>query len=67
MLRWLHGVFRRQYLPILSVNYIAINKDLDKLPPQLYWIKTKICFDQGYYDIFFDDACYRLSILFCFS
>ena len=67
MLRWLDGVFRSQYLPILSVNYIAINKDLDKLPPQLYWIKTKICFDQGYYDIFFDDTCYRLSILFCFS
>ena len=67
MLRWLDGVFRSQYLPSLRLNYIAINKDLDKLPPQLYWIKTKICFHQGYYDIFFDDTCYRLFILFCFS
>ena len=25
-----------QYLRILSINYVAINKDLEKLPTQLY-------------------------------
>ena len=29
-LRWLDTVFQGQYLPCLSVNYVAINKDLDK-------------------------------------
>ena len=35
-LRWLDTVCQGQYLPILSVNYDAINKDLEKLTPQLY-------------------------------
>ena len=35
-LRWLDTVFQGQYLPNLSVNYVAINKDLEKLTPQLY-------------------------------
>ena len=35
-LRWLDIVFQDQYLPSLSVNYVAINKDLEKLTPQLY-------------------------------
>ena len=35
-LRWLDIVFQGQYLPSLSVNYVAINKDLEKLIPQLY-------------------------------
>ena len=35
-LRWLDTVFQGQYLPSLSVNYVAINKDLEKLTPQLY-------------------------------
>ena len=35
-LRWLDIVFQRQYLPRLSVNYVAISKDLEKLTPQLY-------------------------------
>ena len=35
-LRWLDIVFQSQYLPSLSVNYVAINKDLEKLTPQLY-------------------------------
>ena len=29
-------VFRGQYLPSLSVNYVVIDRDLEKLPPQLY-------------------------------
>ena len=35
-LRWLDTVFQGQHLPSLSINYVAINKDLEKLPPQLY-------------------------------
>ena len=41
-LRWLDGAFQGLYLPILSNNYVAIKKDLEKLPPQLYWINLKI-------------------------
>ena len=33
---WLDTVFYGQYLPGLSINYVGINKDLEKLPPQLY-------------------------------
>ena len=29
-------VFQGQYLPSLYINYLAINKDLAKLLPQLY-------------------------------
>ena len=36
VLRWLDTVFQGQYLPSLSINYFAINKVLEKLPPQLY-------------------------------
>ena len=32
-LRWLDGVFLGQYPPSLSITYVAINKDLEKLPP----------------------------------
>ena len=35
-LRWLDTVFHGQYLPSLSINYVAKNKVLEKLPPQLY-------------------------------
>ena len=36
LLRWLDTVFQGQYLPSLSINYVAINKVLEKLPSQLY-------------------------------
>ena len=36
LLRWLDIVFQGEYLPSLSVNCVAINKDLEKLTPQLY-------------------------------
>ena len=36
LLRWLDTVFQGQYLPSLSINYVGINKVLEKLPPQLY-------------------------------
>ena len=42
-LRWLDTVFQGQHLPSLSINYVAINKDLEKLPPQLDQFKMKIC------------------------
>ena len=35
-LRWLDTVFQGQYLPSLSINYVAKNKVLEKMPPQLY-------------------------------
>ena len=35
-LRWLDTVFQGQYLPSLRIIYVAINKVLEKLPPQLY-------------------------------
>ena len=50
-LRWLDIVFQGQYLPSLSVNCVAINKDLEKLTPQLYQIKKKIGYNQGCNDI----------------
>ena len=28
-------IFKGQYLQSLSINYIAINKDMEKLPPKL--------------------------------
>ena len=46
VLRWLDTVFQDQYLPSLSINYVAKNKVLEQLPPQLYWVKMKICYDQ---------------------
>ena len=47
LLRWLDTLFQGQYLPSLSINYVAINKVLEKFRPQLYQIKMKICYDQG--------------------
>ena len=35
-LRWLDTVFQVQYLSSMSINYVAISKVLEKLPPQLY-------------------------------
>ena len=35
-LSWLDTVFQGQYLPSVSINYVAMNKDLEKLPPKLY-------------------------------
>ena len=32
-LRWLDKGFQGQYLPRLGINYVAINKDLEKLLP----------------------------------
>ena len=39
-LRWLDRVFQGQYLTSFSINYVAINKDLEKSPLQLYWINN---------------------------
>ena len=36
VLRWLDTVFQGQHLLSLSINYVAINKVLKKLTPQLY-------------------------------
>ena len=36
------------YLPSLSINYVAMSKDMEKRLPQLYYIKMKISFDLGF-------------------
>ena len=33
------------YLPSLSINYVAMSKDMGKRLPQLYYIKMKISYD----------------------
>ena len=40
-----------QYCPSLSFNYVSINKDLEKLLPQLYHTNMKTCYEQCYVDI----------------
>ena len=36
------------YLPSLSLNYVAMGKDMGKRLPQLYYIKTKISYYLGF-------------------
>ena len=36
------------YLPSLSINYVAMSKDMGKRLPQLYYVKIKISFDLGF-------------------
>ena len=36
------------YLPSLSMNYVAMIKDMEKRLPQLYYIKMKISYDLGF-------------------
>ena len=40
--------FWRGYLPSLSINYVAMSKDLGRRLPQLYYIKMKISYDLGF-------------------
>ena len=47
-LRWLDWIFWGGYLPSLSINYVAISKDMEKRFPQLYYIKMKISYDLGF-------------------
>ena len=45
VLRWLDWIFWGWYLSSLSINYVAMSKDMEKKLPQLYYIKMKICYD----------------------
>ena len=47
-LRWLDWIFWGGYLPSLSINYVAMSKDMGKRLPQLYYIKMKISYDLGF-------------------
>ena len=47
-LRWLDWIFLRGYLPSLSINYVGMNRDMEKKLPQLYYIKMKISYDLGF-------------------
>ena len=46
-----HKGFQGQHLPRLSINFVVINKDLEKMQTQLYYIKVGFCYDQVYNDI----------------
>ena len=35
-------------LVCLSINYVAMSKDMEKRFPQLYYIKMKISYDLGF-------------------
>ena len=48
LLRWLDWIFLGGYLPSLSINYVAMSKDMGKRLPQLYYIKMKISYDMGF-------------------
>ena len=48
ILRWLDWIFLRGYLPNLSINYVAMSKDIGKRSPQLYYIKMKISYALGF-------------------
>ena len=41
LLKWLDWIFLGGYLPSLSINYVAMSKDMGKRLPQLYYIKMK--------------------------
>ena len=47
-LRWLDWIFLGGYLPSLSINYVAMSKDMKKRLPQLCYIKIKISYDLGF-------------------
>ena len=47
-LRWLDWISWGEYLPSLSINYVAMSKDMEKRFPQLYYIKMKISHDLGF-------------------
>ena len=48
LLRGLDWIFWGGYLPSLSINYVAVNKDMEKRFPQLYYIKMKNSYDLGF-------------------
>ena len=48
ILRWLDWIFLGGYLPTLSINYVAMSKDMGKRLPQLYYIKMKTSYDLGF-------------------
>ena len=47
-LRWLDWIFWGGYLQSLSINYVAMSKDIEKRFPQLFYIKMKISYDLGF-------------------
>ena len=47
--RWLDRIFLGGgYLPSLSINYIAVSKDMEKRLPQLHYLKMRISYDLGF-------------------
>ena len=48
ILRWLDWIFWGGYLPSLSINYVALSKDMEKRFPQLYYVKMEYSYDLGF-------------------
>ena len=71
ILRWLDWIFLGGYLPTLSINYVAMSKDMGKRLPQLYYIKMKTSYDLGFIAIGVAIATWRrhyvFYLSFCFS
>ena len=40
-LRWLHWIFLGEYLPSLSINYVAMSKDKEKRFPQKILLQSE--------------------------
>ena len=63
--------FLGEYVPSLSINYVAMSKDMGKRVPQLYYIKKKIAYDLGFTAIGVATATRRYHYVFylslCFS
>ena len=47
-LRWLDWIFLGGYLPSLSINYVGMSKDMEKMLAQLYYIMMTISYDLGF-------------------
>ena len=47
-LRWLDWIFLGRYLPSFSLNYVGMSTDIEKMLPQLDYIKMKISYDLGF-------------------
>ena len=54
------------YLPSLSIDYVAMSKDMEKRLLQLYYIKMKICYDLDFIAIGVAMATYDAITFFIY-
>ena len=55
-----------EYFPSLSINHVAMSKDMEKRFPHLYYIKMKISYDVGFIAIGVAMATSRRQLFFFF-